>query len=300
MAKAAALGDGPVAFFKDGVQIEVPLSAIHFQDNVVSTDRSDLAGFDKWIAFLASRGRLVAGVAPPIATALVATAVPPGTNGNSITLIVAPLDPAAIPAQADLTVTEKDLYEGLTLVSLSTQLGTRAAPGTRPGLLCVKPNPNATTTLPAPTPRITATTAAGVDPTWTIAGTPGTPGDAAANPVVPPTPSTEVILELRRPGTGSSLDARDFFVSITVQPATTGGPTFTLAVTWTKTVSVRVGDTLAGVASPLAPLGYFVKFATPEGTPTITRLPRPGTVTLTGGNERVEAVPATATVLANE
>ncbi len=287
MAKLAALGDGPIEFFTDGVQVEVPLSAIYFENDEVRTTRTDLPtpDFDNWLKFLASRGRLVAGVAPPVEKAMVVNAVAPGSAGNDIQLIVTRKTDSTV----DVKVTETDRYEAVTLASLVSQLGIAGgAPGTKPGLLQfqVKPPPGAVDPA-APGGDITPTGAI-----WKIAGS---------------STSTAVTLQPRRAGSGTLLDPAlnpaDIKVSIgNVQPPNSGatlGGTFTLTVIWMR----EVADVArAGIPAALNDaLGYVVSFRPPDGDPLfLYKLPRSGTVSLTGGSEPVAATPASATVMANE
>ena len=289
MAKLAALGDGPIEFFTDGVQVEVPLSAIYFENDEVRTTRTDLPtpDFDNWLKFLASRGRLVAGVAPPVEKAMVVNAVAPGSAGNDIQLKVeAKSLPGVTPVTVDVTVTETDRYPGLTLAALVTQLGIAgAASGTKPGLLTFTNQPGSAALPVEGAPSIQMT--AGAPPTWKIAGA----------------GLTAVTLQPRRPG--SEFDAATGVagsktVSITDAPLVpTAGATFTLTVTWTRIVR---DVALTNISTKLAELGYLVTFTAPDGTAitNITKLPRPGTVTLTGGSELVAATQASATVMANE
>jgi hypothetical protein len=271
MARTAALGDGPVAFFTEGVQVEVPLSAIYFENDAVRTTRTDLPGFDKWIAFLASRNRLVAGAAPPVAKAIVVTAAAPGAAGNDIQVTVSRKTDTTV----DITVTETDKYEGLTLATLTSRLGNAAGEtGTKPGLLHVKSFPTGSETLPVVAAANIPST--GTPPKWTIAGT----------------GATAVTLEPRR-STGFNAGDRKT-VSISNVSAPAAGATFTLTVTWTKAVA---DTTLADLPTALAQLGYLITADAPDSG---FKLPRPGTVTLAGGREPVAATPASATVLANE
>jgi hypothetical protein len=284
MARTAALGDGPIAFFNGGVQIEVPLSAIYFDGGDVHTSRTDLpAEFGNWIKFLASQKRLVAADAPPLESAMVATANAPGSPGNNIQVTVGPATNGDL-TMADVTVAETDRYEGLTLASLITQLGTSTARGSKPGLLCVRgvippnaPDPTATVA------DIVATTTGTAPPTWKIAGTEGTTGPPAIA-------STAVTLEPRTAGTA----AADIKISIknVVPPAAGTGATFTMIVSWTKNLPN------VALASPPGPLntafGYLVAFTAPAG---VAKPLRQGTVTLTGGNELIVATQAVATIL---
>lgn len=281
MTRTAAIGDGPVVFFSGGVQVEVPLSAIYFESNVVRTSRTDLpATFQAWISYLASRGRLIAGGAP-LAKALKVTAAKVGSAGNDIQLKVDAKSAAGVtPVLVDVTVTETDRYEGLTLATLSSQLGLVGVGGTRLGLVTVAVNPAASATLPVaanPNVPLVSGAAATDPPTWTIAGT-----GAQAVTVQPRTP-------------GAAFDAGTTkTLAITDVVAATGA--FTLTATWSRVVP---DVALTNVTAKVADLGYLVAVAPPDGETTITRLPRPGTVKLTGGSESVAATKASAIVMAD-
>lgn len=287
MTRTAAVGDGPVVFFSNGVQVEVPLSAIYFENDAVGTTRTDLTGFDKWIQFLASRNRLIAAAAPPLAKALVVKAVSPGAAGNNIQVTVTRKTDTTV----DITVTETDVYEGLTLATLVRQLGSRTDPAERPGLLWVKQfpaNPADPTTVTTVPPGIVAGGTA-TAPIWQIAG-----GNTTA---------TAVTLEARTNTPATAFLASDFTVAISnIQAPAVGAPPdakFTLTITWTrKVLDVAIGD----IPARLDALGYVVSFSLPAGTTTFTKLPRPGAFNLTGGRETVTvpAGAATVTIMANE
>src|SRR5262245_18301550 len=121
MAQIPAVGDGPVVFFtKDGSRAEVPLSDVYFENEAVHTKRTDLAeGFDKWIEFLANRKRIIAGPAPASVKAVLLTAAVQGSIGNKIQVTVTPKTATTV----DITVTEIDRYEGLTLATIGARLG---------------------------------------------------------------------------------------------------------------------------------------------------------------------------------
>jgi len=283
MSKTTALGTGPIVFSTDdGAQIEVPLSAIYFESNRVGTYRSPASPrLTKWLEFLASRGRLVPTATPPPPAAIVVTAVAAGYAGNNIAVTVTP---KADPTKVDVTATETDKYERLTLETLNAQLGvTGGEAGSRPGLLRVKTNPKTADPVAALDIAATPPAAGATLPTWTAAGA----GAAVA-----------FTLEPRRPGTAALFDAGDIDVSVSdVTPPPGGGAvggTFTLTVTWSrKATNVTAGN----VAAKLADLGYVVTVDPPDGG---FKLPRPGTVSLAGGSEPTAAVAAKANVLAND
>lgn len=280
MTKTVAIGDGPVVFFKGGVQVEVPLSEIYFENSVIGTTRTDLLPeLQTWLAYLASRGRLNAGLEPS-STAFVVSAVQRGVAGNDIELRVAPKSAAGVvPVTVDVTVTETDQYQGLTIATLLNALGDQGVGGTRLGLVTVRSNPPASSAAAvvanASVPLVPGA-AAGDPPTWTIAGT-----GAGAVKLQPRTP-------------GAEFDAGTKTLAISDPVAATG--TFTLTATWTRIVRDVDAN---NIGAKLAELGYLVVVAPPQGEAAITKVPRPGTVKLTGGSAPVAATAAIAVVLAN-
>jgi hypothetical protein len=283
MPRTAALGDGPIVFFTDkGEQIQVPLSAIYFDNGVVGTTRTDLpAEFVSWLSFLALRRRLVAGRAPPSEYALVVTAEAEGAAGDNIQLTVtASVDPDLV----DVRVTQTDHYDNVTMAALVALLGVKGvANGKEPGLLWFTASPPSAA-VPAASPNLIMIAGADpIPPTWNIA----------------PTGATAVKLEPRRTGTGFDDATAERTLAITNIKTPTSGPvTFTLTFIWTKKVDdVAPGD----IEAKLATLGYLARFTPPPGpTTTISKLPRPGSITLKGGSETLDATKAHATVLARD
>jgi hypothetical protein len=109
----------------------------------------------------------------------------------------------------------------------------------------------------------------------------GVVGDAAKKATLPVAAAsgTAFTLEAKKVGADGNL------TQVTVTPVADNS-SFTLAVTWSKTVS---GITAAGVATldtALAPLAYEISIAKPTSG---FAQPQPGTVTLSGGVD-----PATA------
>jgi hypothetical protein len=280
MAKTGAIGDGPIVFFTDaGGQVQVPLSDIFFNNGVVGTSRTDLSSprFDNWIKFLASRGRIVASDTPQPVRVLDVTATDPGRSGNNIQLTVTPtLDSSRV----DVTVTETDRYPGLTLETIAVLLGVKnGVSGTAPGLLRCATDPTASVS-PAPKmapvdihkPVASAYTAAEL----TIEGG-----------------GKKVTLEPRRSSVDFDTGERRLTVS-DLQPPT-DATVFTLTFTWTKTIPNLLK---ADIPSKLAPLGYLVAFKA-DGGASVSKLPVPGTVKLSGGTPDVVAQKASASVLAD-
>ena len=267
---AAVVGDGPILFFNEGAHIEVPLSALFFNGDQIDTSRADLRAlpeFVSWIKFLSQQKRIVAAAAPPVMKAIELTAVEPGAAGNRIDVTVTP----GVGATVDIAAIEIDTYVDLTMATLRERLGEDGLGvlGTQYGLAHVKTFPagSDTATVSAMVP--TAATA-GASPKWTIAG-------------------TSVTLVPRRATGFADGDVK----TIAITDVSAAGDKFTLTVTWKKTVAGVGNET--GLVAALASLGYLIKGVVPG---TGFRLPRPGTVKLTGGLGPLPPTPAGATVLA--
>ena len=97
---------------------------------------------------------------------------------------------------------------------------------------------------------------------------------------------------------GAAFDETDFtLVSISNVVPPAGGATdatFTLTVTWSRTVT---GVTVANMATKLADLAYLVTFTAPA---TGFVLPRAGTYALAGGSEPGAPTAATVSIIGNE
>jgi len=285
MSRTQAIAKDPVQFFRlDGVMVEIPIANIYFDDGVIGTSYPLDASSDKlpdYLTFLAKRGDLKPAPVPEV-TLLRATAKP-GGGGNRITITVAP---SSDTTKVDITVTQTDVYDLLTLASLNAVLGDQMTPvATNNGLLRVRTN---TAGAPDPveldlTERDAGSTAAA--PTWTISDT-----SPSASPVK---------LEPKDASTASGFGQATFRVVIpTVTPAA-GGATFTLRVETTIKVT---GIAFGGSTLPSAALDkfkYLVTFTAAGAAPAAGYpLPRASTTSLHGGADQTAPVPATATLLA--
>ena len=89
---------------------------------------------DPWLAYLAAIGWLFPDAQPPVKTAMVIAAKDPGSNGNFIQIVFSnfdetdPNDP-----KFDTTVTETNLYTGLTPPTVQTVLGAARGAGRNRG-----------------------------------------------------------------------------------------------------------------------------------------------------------------------
>ncbi len=272
MTQIAAVGDGPIVFVTDaGQQLSLPLAEIFFDGNGVNSSNPEVTGaFQDWLKYLVAQGRLGPGKVPAPGIAMVFTAVAPGSTGNNIVVTVAQ---NTDPAKVDVTVTETDTYEGLTLGSLPNVIGgTSGPPGTRPSLVRAQVAPSA----PDPIAGSAVLVAATNPPNWTVAG-----------PVTGGNPTTSFTLVAAR--TGSAPTEWTIAVSNVQQPAT-GSKTFTLTVTWTKKVTA-----VSGLGDLNPQLGFAVTVSAPDGY----KRPKPGSINLAGGTEPTAATPARATLPAS-
>ena len=286
MARTTAVGDEPVVFFTDsGQHLFLPLSDIEFDGAVPQSKTHTSASLGNWLKYLVAQGRLAAGPTPALPDAIVFEAPDEGSTGNNILVKVA----ANTPTSVYITVTETDLYEGLTLDPASDFYlpkiigASGVAPSTksRLGLVRVKTiDPGAPDPAEGP-----AQPVAGTIPSWTIAGAGG-----ATDP--------SFTLEARAAGS----EAGGWVIEVSdVKQAGGARATFTLEVTWTKTVILAEADLTilpSEPASPLFPLAFAVTIKRPAGASAL-KLPRPGSVTLQGGAENAPATTATATLSAS-
>jgi hypothetical protein len=272
MANAAAVGYGPISFFTTtGIELSIPLSELYFDagGGVHSNVYGGTPGLSEWLTYLVNQGRITRGSTPTPGPAMVVTATEAGTAGNRITVNVgASTATPPDPNKVHITVSEVDVYAGLTVANIESFLGSSAVVGSSPGLLRLK--------LPLGT------------------GDPVVADGAAASPQTTPpswsfnngaTPAAVAFtLEARRAGTAPAR------ITAHVGPVAAG--TFTLTVTWSYDQEVNV----AGLAAFATAVGFLVQITAPDGSMTFTNLPATGTTQLGGGADPAQA---SATVLAS-
>jgi hypothetical protein len=272
LARTAAQAMSPVVFFtEDGAQLEVPMSAIYFDNGVVGTDRPPDSSSRKlllWLQYQASLGRIVSAPDPPASPAFLVEAATAGTYGNRIEITTAPAATPTAVDSVDVKVSATDRYIDVKVADLAGLLGTAGAKGTEPGLLQVADNPVGAS---EPTPGIIAE-----DPTatWKLG-----------------TGKKAVTLEPRTPGT--DFDAGD--VLVRVEPGGAPG-TFALVVTWSAAVDDVSPADFSAAFTPK--FDFLVTIAKPADGP--FKAPRAGTLSLAGGSERTDATSARATVMADD
>lgn len=271
----------PLSFMtNDGNHLMIPISALYFDSGgALKADRWPLytanqAAVDPFLAGLRASGALKPGPEPPAKPAMKVTAVTKGATGVVIEIEIAnvtanPTTPAS--STADVKITETNTFTALPLTALIATLGSTAANGTRPGLVF------ASSAGPAILPK------AGV---YQLAiGAPGQPAKVDVD---------------KNTGTGAAFtlesrsnDAASALTKAEVKNVDATNNTFTLIVTWTKSVTATVMSALA------AAFAYVVVIAPPDGG---FRAPNPGKVSLVGGSDAVSAsaVPQSATVLSSQ
>ena len=262
----------------EGVQIEVPMSSIYFDDGVLGTSRPADASSTNllyWLRYQASLGRIVAAPEPPTPPAFVVEAAMAGAYGNKIEITTGPAATPTTADSVDVKVSATDRYPDVKVADLAGLLGTAAGAGaaldgTQPGLLHVSDNPaNASD----PDTGIVAEDSAGG--TWELTGS-----GAAAVTLAPRI-------------SGAEFDAGDVLVRVDAGEAP---GTFTLVVTWSATVDDVVVADFSTAFSPK--FDFLVTIGRADGGP--FRLPRAGSSFLAGGREPADAIAARATVLAGD
>jgi hypothetical protein len=282
MTQTAAVGDGPIVYFSDtGTQVLLPLSAISFDGNAVKSKPAATPSLQIWLDYLVRRGRISPGTAPAAADAMVFTAAAAGDTGNSIVVRVSPNTPDG--TKVDIAVSEKDVYEGLTLATMTATLGSSgsATAGTRPGMVRVQ---SIATGSPDPAEGPATPVAGATTPAWTV------PNSADAT-------KASFTLEARGPGA----EKGTMTIAVSKVAGAAGAKTFTLTVSWTSTITVGTADLTVSpsdAASKFAALAFAVKVSKPTGAADL-KLPRTGTFSLAGGAEPAAATSAAVTVQAS-
>ena len=273
MVNTPATGNGPFEFTSaSGRHISIPLSAFSFDASnniVVNPAWSAVLGAQPGSSFLAYA--LQEGMIAPAALsspfpAMIIRAADPGAGGNNISITVAVSTSTASPPNDDptqvpfsLTVTETDVYTGLTAATIESVLGSSAVSGTSPGLVQVL--------------------SGSVDTVGEPIATTGVLHGASAQLDVDGTGSPALVFTL----VAKKNAADSTLTNVTVTPD--GGsppspnPTFTLLATWTKTVSGITLSDLDSLAS--SDLGYEIKVSKPSSG--AYSVPAPGVTRLSGG-----------------
>jgi hypothetical protein len=275
MANTPATGTGPFEFTdSQDRHVSIPLTAFSFDSNlkvVVDPAWSSVTGAQPAAALLAyalAEGLIAPAAAPAPFPAMIVKAADPGTGGNSITVTIANVVPAADPTATtfDITVTETDVYTGLTTASIESVLGSSAVAGSSPGGLVQVVHGS-------------------VDPAFGPTHTAGALSGSPAQLDVDGTGSPPRVFTLVAKKAGADGALTQIQVTPTSASPQIGPETFTLQASWTKTATAV---TLTSLATAVASqLGYEITVALP-GTGAYS-VPAAAAASLSGGAPGVAA-----------
>lgn len=220
------------------------------------------------LAYALAEGLIASAPAPSPFPAMVMKAADPGTGGNSITVTISNVVPAADPTATtfDITVTETDVYSGLTCGTIEGVLGSSAITGSSPGGLVQVEHGS-------------------VDPTGSPSATSGTLAGSPAILNVDGSGSPPLVFTLVAKKAGADALLTQVQVTPNVSSPQTGPETFTLQASWTKTAAAV---TLTGLdAAVQSQLGYEITVALPGSG--AYSIPAAAATTLSGGAPGVSA-----------
>jgi len=258
----------------------IPTSAMYFDNGGnLKADRWPLytankTAVDALLGRLRAAGALQPGDEPPAKPALQATAVTKGASGVVVELEFSNVtENAATPpsSTADVKVTETNTFTAIEVSKLVATLGSTASNGTKPGLVFVS-------SAGAP--------ALPKDGTYTFAA-PAAGQPVEANLDMEPGPGTAFTLKAR------AVDPTGTVTNAEVKSSDATNQTFTLIVTWTRSVTATAISALA------AEFVNVITIAPPDGG---YRAPNPGKVILVGGSDAVSvtSVAQSAIVLSTQ
>src|ERR1044071_9860688 len=138
MSRTPAIGSDPVLFYRpDGLLEEISLADVYFDGGIVAWDHAVDPAHQKvpaLLTYLAARGVLRPAPKPAAIASVSAMAAKDGPIGNRIEIEIAP-STSGDPTKVDITVTETDVYEKLSLATLPARLGIDTTEGSDAGLL---------------------------------------------------------------------------------------------------------------------------------------------------------------------
>jgi len=276
------LGGGPISILDGaGKQLEIPLNLLSFNDSGLDASgwpsyAANKALVDPWINSLVQRQLLRPGQAPAAAPALVIAARDKGSEGNTISIAISNVKPAAAPAvpgdtTVDVTVTVTQAYPGLTAASIVSELGTTATNGSQPGLAIVKAG-----TVKAPDVAVEGDFSGGPPAKWA--------------PLLKDGATVAFTLNARNNDDPDSVNPHGAITAV-VPGATPADTTFTLTLSWRKT---KTGVKLSNLGTAFV---YVLNVSAP---PSGFAPPAAGVFNLIGGADASSAAAAAAqaTVLA--
>lgn len=272
-------GNGPLEFTNaNGKQISIPLSALYFDGSgtlQVDTTWATATGLKPSkgvLGYAQSEGLIAPASAPPPFAAMVINAADQGTGGNNIVVGISDIAPATDPTQTtfSITVTETDVYAGLTVANIESTLGSSTVSGsslipvvtgTSPGLVQVEAGSVDTSGFPN---------------SVTNASLQGDPAELAVDG--DGSPAVVFTLLAKKAGTDGATTLIDIS-SDTTSPPGPGNPTFTLTATWSKMVNDVTIETLASTIQ--SEFGYEITVSLPGSG--AYSVPAAASTTLSGG-----------------
>jgi hypothetical protein len=280
MPNTPATGTGPFEFTdSQDKQVSIPLTAFSFDSTsklIIDPSWQAVTGAQPAAALLAyalAEKLIKPAAAPSPFPAMILKAADPGWGGNYITVTISNVVPDAAsppsndPTQAtfNITVTETDIYSGLTAATIESVLGSSAVTGSSPALVRVL----AGSVDPSGVPSVTSGVLSGSPPHLDVDGT--------------GSPPRVFTLIAKKAGVDSTL------THVQVTPNTSSPPTtpetFTLQASWTKPpVTVTLATLQAEVSSQL---GYEITVSLPASG--AYSLPAAAATTLSGGAPGVNA-----------
>jgi len=253
-------GNGPLEFTNaNGRQISIPLSALYFDSSgtlqVDSTwaTASGLKPNAGVLGYVQSEGLITPAPAPPPFAAMIIKSADQGTGGNNIQVAISDISPATDPTQTtfSITVTETDVYEGLTAGTIESTLGSSTVSGS--SLVPVK-----TGTSPGLVQVESGTVDTNGFPNSTNGSLTGNPAELAVDGEG--SPAVVFTLLAKKSGADGATTQVDISPD-TGSPPASSNPTFTLTATWSKMVNDVTLGTLASTIQ--SELGYEITVSLP-------------------------------------
>jgi hypothetical protein len=273
MAQTPATAMGPLEFTDGGQQFVIPLSALYFDSGVTLKTSSPLyakhkKALDGWLGYLQSSGLVTpAPVAPP-APAMVITAADKGSAGNDIVIAFSNVreDSNTHHTIFDATLTQTDVFPGLTPDTVKDVLGTSKGTGSRKGLVFV--SSGGAPSQPA-------------NGSYPLSGGPPAKADISDGHA-----GTAFSVTTR----SGAADSANTTVEITAADDASSPDTFTLTASWSKSaVGIEPGDLETE-------FGTEITVDPPDGGQLLP--PAPGSVSLRGGSDVSGPTAASVTVSA--
>lgn len=253
-------GNGPLEFTNaNGRQISIPLSALYFDSSgtlQVDSNWATASGLKPGTGLLGyaqSEGLITPAPAPPPFAAMIIKAADQGTGGNNIQIAISDISPATDPTQTtfSITVTETDVYQGLSVGTIESTLGSSTVSGsslvpvktgTSPGLVQVESGSVDTSGFPN-----------SINGSLT-----GDPGELAVDGEG--SPAVVFTLLAKKAGPDGATTQVDISPD-NGSPPSSSNPTFTLTATWSKMVNDVTLGTLASTIQ--SELGYEITASLP-------------------------------------